>query len=66
MTYYHGTSTIFNIHRVILPPNITGNLREDWRKANLNQVYVTDSLLSAQNLLINVQINMVVALLYIK
>lgn len=48
MIYYHGTSTIFNIHRVILPPAITGNLREDWRKANLNQVYVTDSLLSAQ------------------
>lgn len=47
-TFYHGTSDALDIGKVILPPVITNNLREDWRKSNLNKVYFTDSQLSAQ------------------
>lgn len=45
--FYHGTSSIFNIRKFILPPVDTNNLREDWRKNNLDVVYITTSLLSA-------------------
>ncbi|MBQ8571329.1 MAG: hypothetical protein IJ444_07480 [Kiritimatiellae bacterium] len=45
--FYHGTSSIFNIRKFILPPVDTNNLREDWRKKNLDVVYITTSLLSA-------------------
>ena len=47
-TYYHGTSTTFNIGQVLLPPIFTGNLREDWRKNNQDVVYMTTSLDSAK------------------
>lgn len=49
MIYYHGTTNIFNIGDKILKPSIdTGILREDWRKKNLDKVYFTTSLLSAE------------------
>lgn len=44
---YHGTTDIFKINR-ILPPNETGILREEWRKKNINKIYATTSLLSAE------------------
>ncbi len=47
-TFYHGTSDVFEICKMILPPNETGNLREDWRKKNLDKVYFTISQLSAE------------------
>ena len=46
-TFYHGTSDVFDIREVILPPLQTDNLREDWRKKNLDKVYFTSSQLSA-------------------
>jgi len=45
--YYHGTSDVFKIKK-ILPPDLTGNLREDWRRKNINKVYITPSLMSAE------------------
>lgn len=45
--FYHGTSSAIKIHKLILPPCDTNNLREDWRKNNLDVVYMTVSLLSA-------------------
>ena len=47
-TFYHGTTDIFAINNVILPPNQTNNLREDWRKKYKDKVFFTDSLLSAE------------------
>lgn len=46
--FYHGTSDVFNIKKVILPPIQTNNLREDWRKNHLDKVFFTTSLLSAK------------------
>lgn len=47
--FYHGTTDLFYIENDILKPPIdTGILREEWRKKNLNKVYFTDSLLSAE------------------
>ena len=50
MKYYHGTSTAIklNIGDMILPPLITSNLREEWRKKLTNKVFFTDSLHSAE------------------
>lgn len=49
MIFYHGTTDIFNIEDNILKAPIdTGVLREDWREKNLNKVYFTDSLYSAE------------------
>ena len=49
MNYYHGTTDNFNIKDGILKPSTeTGILREDWRKKNLDKVYLTISLLSAE------------------
>ena len=49
MIYYHGTTDKFDIKDNILKPSIeTGILRENWRKKNLNKVYLTTSLLSAE------------------
>lgn len=49
MIFYHGTTDLFEIEDNILKPPIdTGNLREEWREKNLNKVYFTDSLLSAE------------------
>lgn len=47
MTFYHGTTDVFNIKKTLLPPTYTGNLREDWRKKYQNMVFFTASLLSA-------------------
>ena len=46
--FYHGTSDVFDIKQWILPASQTNNLREEWRKKNIDKVYFTDSLLSAQ------------------
>ena len=48
-TFYHGTSDVFDINKMILPPIQTGNFREEWRKINLDKVYFTSSQLSAEN-----------------
>ena len=49
MIFYHGTTDIFDIKDNILKSPIdTGILREEWREKNLNKVYFTDSLLSAE------------------
>ncbi len=47
MTYYHGTSIELPIGSKILPPNITGIKREDFRKDKDNYVFLTISLYSA-------------------
>ena len=47
MTFYHGTTDIFNINKVLLPPIYTNNIREDWRKKYRNYVFFTTSSLSA-------------------
>lgn len=41
-TWYHGTSDIFRMTR-ILPAVETGILREDWRKKLTDKVFFTDS-----------------------
>ena len=46
-SFYHGTTDIFDIKRILLPPTYTNNLREDWRKKHHNMVFFTTSLLSA-------------------
>lgn len=50
MIYYHGTSTNLNLYigDLLLPPIITQNLREDWRKKLTNKVFFTSSLMSAE------------------
>lgn len=48
MKFYHGTTDVFHIKKVILPPIYTKNLREGWRKKYQNMVFFTTSLLSAQ------------------
>ena len=49
MIFYHGTTDLFNIwDNILKPPIDTGILREEWREKNLNKVYFTDSLLSAE------------------
>lgn len=48
MTFYHGTSDALDIERMILPPEITGNQREEWRKKYHDKVFFTSSLLSAE------------------
>ena len=47
-TFYHGTSSVLEIGKELLPPMYTGNLREDWRKNNQDVVYMTTSLDSAK------------------
>lgn len=47
MTFYHGTTDVFNVNKVLLPPTYTNNLREEWRKKYQNMVFFTTSLLSA-------------------
>ena len=48
-TFYHGTSNVLNIKKIILPPIHTDILREDWRNKYLDKVFFTTSLLSAEN-----------------
>lgn len=47
MTFYHGTTDVFNIKKVLLPSTYTNNLREEWRKKYRNMIFFTTSLLSA-------------------
>ena len=47
MKYYHGTTDIFNL-KEILPPIETDILRENWRTKYLDKIFLTTSLLSAQ------------------
>lgn len=47
LTFYHGTTDVFNIKKVLLPSTYTNNLREEWRKKYHNMVFFTTSLLSA-------------------
>lgn len=47
MTFYHGTSDVFTITK-LMPPQETQNLREEWRKKLLNKVFFTTSILSAR------------------
>ena len=44
---YHGTTDIFKIKK-LLPPIITGQLREDWRKKYKDKVFITPSIMSAE------------------
>ena len=39
----------FDVKKIILPPNQTNNLREEWRKKYIDKVFFTTSLLSADN-----------------
>ena len=47
-TFYHGTSTNIKIDGFILPPVITYNQREDFRKKHADKVFSTDSIKSAK------------------
>lgn len=46
--FYHGTSTALGIDKVILPPEQTEKLSEVGRKKNLNKVFFTRDLRSAE------------------
>ncbi len=48
LTFYHGTTDLFKVGKVLLPPDSTGNKREDWRKKYTDKVFMTTSLLSAE------------------
>ena len=47
MNFYHGTTTNIKVNKVLLPPNETGVLREDFRKTLQDKVFVTISKPSA-------------------
>ena len=47
--FYHGTTDAFGIVNKLQPASVTGNLREEWRKSNTDQVFLTTSLASAKN-----------------
>ena len=40
MIFYHGTTTNIKVNKVLLPPNETGVLREDFRKNLQDKVFV--------------------------
>ena len=46
-TFYHGTTDLFPIKKVLLPPVMTDIKREDWRKKYADKVFFTTSILSA-------------------
>ncbi len=46
-TFYHGTTDLFEIGKVLLPPVITDNKREHWRTKYNDKVFFTSSMLSA-------------------
>lgn len=46
-TFYHGTTDLFPIKKVLLPPEITAIKREDWEKKYTDKVFFTTSILSA-------------------
>ena len=39
MIFYHGTTTNIKVNKVLLPPNETGVLREDFRKTLQDKVF---------------------------
>lgn len=45
--FYHGTTDVFPIQKVLLPPAITEIKREEWRKNYVDKAFLTDSLPSA-------------------
>lgn len=47
MVFYHGTTDSLKVDRLLLPPIITGILREDWRVKYIDKVFVTNSMRSA-------------------
>lgn len=47
MIFYHGTTTNIKVNKVLLPPNETEVLREDFRKTLQDKVFVTISKPSA-------------------
>lgn len=46
-TFYHGTSDVLPIRRLLFPPTITEVKREEWRTKYTDKVFFTGSLLSA-------------------
>lgn len=46
--FYHGTSTNVNVNGKLLPPIVTQNLRETFRKKLQDKVFITDSKVSAE------------------
>lgn len=44
MIFYHGTSTIKESEYRLLPPDVTGIIQEKGRKKNLNKVFFTPDL----------------------
>lgn len=47
-TFYHGTTDLFPIKKVLLPPVLTNNKREEWRNKNIDKVFFTTSAISAE------------------
>jgi hypothetical protein len=45
--YYHGTSTALNLDYKLLPPSETGVIQEKGRKKNLNKIFFTKDIGSA-------------------
>lgn len=48
MTYYHGTTSELNIADVLLPPKLSGRLTELGRLRNLDKVFFTCDIHSAE------------------
>lgn len=46
--FYHGTTDLLKIRRVLLPPTVTGWMREDWRRKYNDKVFFTTNLGTAQ------------------
>ena len=46
-TFYHGTTDLFPIKKMLLPPVMTDIKREDWRKKYTDKVFFTTSILPA-------------------
>ena len=46
-TFFHGTTDALDIGKILLPAIETGNKREDWREKYTDQVFFTNSLVSA-------------------
>ena len=46
-TFYHGTTDLIPIRKMLLPPVITEVKREEWRKKYVDKVFFTASVPSA-------------------
>lgn len=46
--FYHGTTDVFPIRKMLLPPAVTGVKREEWREKYTDNVFFTSSLPSAE------------------